>query len=191
MFIDTLVIVLGDQNAGKSNQIRTIFEEYELGSGLGGYPTSSNIKSRYLVGRDVELYVRLSSWHEKGQDYTRLKSDLTSHHRCAERRYKAIIPLQISATVPTDDGQKGLAGGEDLVIKILKDFDVRRSFVVWLNPDVSRRKPFEISPKMAKFMSKRPSLSVLAIDSLALRPSAAPTTNSINSRLLADLLFRA
>ena len=191
MNIDTLVVIFGDQNAGKSSQIRTIFEEFELHPFYGGYPTSSNIASRYLVGRDVELYVRLSSWHEKGEDYATLKSDLKSAQRCPDRRFKALIPLQVSPTHPNGEGAKGLASGEDVFIQILKDFDVRRSFGIWLNPDRNTRKPFTVGPKLATFMSKRPSISVLAIDSLALRPSVSPTMNSLNSRLLADLVFRS
>jgi len=33
MQIDTLVVVLADQNGGRSNQMRTIFEEHELFDG--------------------------------------------------------------------------------------------------------------------------------------------------------------
>lgn len=80
--------------------------------------------------------------------------------------------------------------GEELFIRLHADFNIRRAYAVWLSPDVQGRSPFQISPNLAAFLSKTPSASALSIDSRALHPSAAPATNSINARLLADLLFR-
>ena len=183
MNIDTLVMVIADQNGGKSNQMRTIFEEHELHHEYGGYPTSRSIRRRYLVAPDIELLVRLSSWHEKGKTYTQVKRDITNGHTSPARRYKVFIPAQVSPTPK-------LVGGEDMFMQLMADFDVRRAYAVWLSPDRSARKPFALSARFATFMSKRREVSALAIDSVALHPSAAPVTNSINARLLTDLLFR-
>lgn len=68
--IDTLVLVIADQGAGKSNQIRSLFEEAELHGVYGGYPTSDNIRRNYAVHPDIDLLVRLSSWHERKETYT-------------------------------------------------------------------------------------------------------------------------
>jgi hypothetical protein len=184
MQIDTLVVVLADQNGGKSNQMRTIFEEHELFDVYGGYPTQSNIARRYLVAPDVELLVRLSSWHERDETYTQVKTDISSGRLEPRRRYKVFVPAQVTAT-------RKLVAGEELFIKLMTDFEVRRGFAVWLNPDVSGRTPFSVSPTFASFMSTRREVSALALDSLALKPSAAPKTNSINARMFSDMLFRA
>ena len=181
--IDTLVVVIADQNGGKSNQIRSIFEEFELHHFYGGYPTSNMIARKYRVHPDIDLFLRLSSWHEKQESYTKVKNDIKNGCVDMARRYKVLVPVQVTAT------QK-LMGGEDLFIQLFSDFDIRRGFAVWLSPDRSTRQTFGISPKMAAFMSQRRHVSALSIDSLAAHPSAAPTTNSINARLIADLLFR-
>jgi len=181
--IDTLVMIIADQNGGKSNQMRAIFEEFELHHVYGGYPTSNNIARKYFVHPDMDLFLRLSSWHEKGETYTDVKNDIKNGYSEMRRRYKVFVPAQVTPT-------KSLIGGEDLFIQLFSDFDIRRGFAVWLNPDRSNRQPFAISAKMAAFMSPRRHVSALAIDSLAAHPSADPTKNSINARMLADLLFR-
>ena len=181
--IDTLVMIIADQNGGKSNQMRSIFEEFELHHFYGGYPTPNMIARKYYVHPDIDLFLRLSSWHEKNEGYVEVKSDIKNGYSDMRRRYKVLVPAQITPT-------HNLIGGEDLFIQLFSDFEIRRGFAVWLSPDQSGRQPFGLSPKMAAFMSTRRYVSALAIDSLAAHPSAAPTTNSINSRLLADLLFR-
>jgi len=181
--IDTLVMVIADQNGGKSNQMRSIFEEFELHNFYGGYPTSNNIARKYPVHPDIDLYLRLSSWHEKSENYATVKSDIKNGYSDLKRRYKVLVPAQVTPT-------NNLIGGEDLFIQLFSDFEIRRGFAVWLSPDRSQRQAFGISPKMAEFMSTRRFVSALSIDGLAAHPSAAPTTNSVNARLLSDLLFR-
>ena len=81
MQIDTLVMIIADQNGGKSNQMRTIFEEWDLSTRYGGYPTQNNIANNYDVGPDIDLYMRLTSWHEMGKDYNDAKNDILNHHK--------------------------------------------------------------------------------------------------------------
>lgn len=181
--IDTLVMVIADQNGGKSNQMRSIFEEFEFHHFYGGYPTSNHIARKYYVHPDMDLFLRLSSWHEKNESYTDVKNDIKNGYSEMRRRYKVLVPAQVTPT-------KNLVGGEDLFIQLFDDFEIRRGFAVWLSPDRSARQTFGISPTMAAFMSPRRHVSALAIDGLAAHPSAAPVANSINARLLADLLFR-
>jgi hypothetical protein len=141
------------------------------------------IARKYYVHPDIDLFLRLSSWHEKKEAYDDVKEDLSNGYSEMRRRDKVLVPAQVTPTAK-------LMGGEDMFIQLFSDSEIRRGFAVWLNPDVSARQPFQISPKMASFMSTRRHVSCLAIDSFAARPSAAPMTNSINSRLLADFLFR-
>lgn len=181
--IDTLVMVMADQNGGKSNQIRSIFEEFELHHFYGGYPAPNKIRQNYQVHPDMDLFLRLSSWHEKGQSYSDAKRDIKNGYLDIRRRYKVLVPAQVTAT-------NKLVGAEELFIRLFSDFDIRRGFAVWLSPDRSKRRSFVISKKFAAFLSTRRHVSALAIDSIAAHPSANPVKNSINSRLLSDLLFR-
>ena len=181
--IDTLVMVIADQNGGKSNQIRSLFEEPELHQFYGGYPTAPNIARKYHVHPDMDLFVRLSSWHERGETYTTVKTDIANGYLDPRRRYKVVVPAQVTKTAK-------LVSGEELFIRLHQDFDIRRAYAVWLDPDRSTRKPFQLSQTFANFLSGHRHASALAIDALALHPSAAPKTNTVNARLLADLLFR-
>lgn len=181
--IDTLVMVIADQNGGKSNQIRSLFEEPELYHHYVGYPTERNIARKYYVHPDMDLFLRLASWHERQEDYAVVKSDLENGYMDLRRRYKVIVPAQVTKTAK-------LMSGEDLFIRVLHDFQVRRAYAVWLNPDCSGGTPFALSPTFASFLSGCRHASALAIDSMALHPGAAPKTNTINARLMADLLFR-
>ena len=183
MFIDTLVMVIADQNGGKSNQIRSIFEEHELFEQYGGYPKQNKIARTYLVPPDSELFVQLASWHERGENYAKAKSDILHAQTDPRRRFKVLVPAQVTATA-------SLPAGDELFIKLMADFKVRRGYAVWLDPDRLSRRPFGLSTNFAAFLSKHREASALAIDGSALHPSAAPTTNSINARLLCDFLFR-
>jgi hypothetical protein len=182
--IDTLVMLIADQNGGKSNQMRSVFEEPELWPQYEGYPKARNIRQTYDVHPDMQLYVRLSSWHEKKESYLRVKRDIRSGHTDPRRSYRVFIAAQVTAT-------KKLIGGEELFMRLFDDFEIRRGFAIWVSPDRSDRSPFRLTPQFARFMSTRRYVSALSIDGLALHPSAAPASNSINARLLADFLFRA
>jgi len=183
MQIDTLVMIIADQNGGKSNQIRSIFQESELYNIYNGYPIQNNIARRFNIDPDIELLVRLSSWHERGEDYNTVKADLKNGFSDPRRRHKAIVAAQVTRT-------PNLVSGDDLLMQILADFDVRRAYAVWLSPDCSGRSPFKLSSAFASLLSTNRHVSALAIDAEALHPSAAPKANTINARLLADLLFR-
>ncbi|WP_104668769.1 hypothetical protein [Ensifer adhaerens] len=183
MNIDTLVLIIADQNGGKSNQMRSVFEEHELYHQYGGYPKRA-ISRHQLVAPDMELFIRLSSWHERKHNYQTVKNDITNGKRHPDRRYKVLVAAQVKPT------RQLPMTGEELFMKLFADFSIRRGYAVWLNPDRTGQKPFAISSKLAAFLSSNRRASTLAIDSLALHPSASPGTNSINARLLADLLFR-
>jgi hypothetical protein len=184
MLIDSLVAIVADQNGGKSNQIRTIFEEGELYGEYSGYPQTNNIKRHYIVGSDTQLFLRLASWHEKGENYEDAKADIESGFRYPERRYKVLVPLQITKTDALEDG-------ESVFRRLLTDFNCRRAFAIWLSPNREGTRVFQLTPTMARFLSKNRHASALAIDAAALHPSADPPANSINARLICDLLFRS
>ena len=160
------------QNCGIS--IRVILAKMEL-------------KRKYQLHPDIDLFVRLSSWHETtGASYQKAKKQITEGQpHNSRRRYKVIIAAQ-----ETKSDKSGLGAGGDFFIQLNKDFKIRRAFAVWLSPDAQGRTPFKVSPKLAKLMATRRHISALAIDSQAVDPSKLPVRNSINARMLCDLLFR-
>jgi hypothetical protein len=177
--IDTLVMIIADQNGGKSNQIRSIFEKFELRHFYRGYPKQNKIRRNYRIHPDMDLFLRLSSWHEKGEGYRDVKRDIKNGRLDIRRRYKVLAPAQVTATAK-------LVGGEDLFIQLFSDFEIRRGFAVWLDPDRSMRRPFGISNKLATFLSTRRHVSALAIDSIAAHPSANFTLPLPYRREIAD-----
>ena len=181
--IDTVVAIISDKNGGKSNQIRSVFEEQELYSYYNGYPRQKSIRKIYDILPDIRLYLRLSSPHEMNENYDKIKNDIYKNAPKNNHRYKVIIPMQVTAAPK-------IAAGEEVFRELFSDFDIRRGCAIWLNPDVSNRTPFTISRQMAEFMSTRRHVSVLAIDSYSVHPSVDPKKNSINSRIIADILFR-
>src|SRR5208282_6708031 len=103
--IDTLVLIIGDQNGGKSNQMRSIFEEFELYHYHNGYPQANMIARKYYVHPDMDLLLRLSSWHEKNKTYDDVKEDISNGYSDGRHRYKVLVPAQVTPTAK-------LVGGE-------------------------------------------------------------------------------
>jgi hypothetical protein len=61
--IERALFVVGDPNAGKSVQLRSMFCDWRLGT-KGIIPTTNNIPDRYVLSNERWLYLRLTSPHE-------------------------------------------------------------------------------------------------------------------------------
>lgn len=61
--IERALFVVGDPNAGKSVQLRSMFCDWRLGT-KGVVPTTNNIPDRYVLSNERWLYLRLTSPHE-------------------------------------------------------------------------------------------------------------------------------
>jgi hypothetical protein len=118
-----------------------------------------------------------------GENYATVKRDIRAGYIDNRHRYKVLVPAQVIS-------KSTLPHGEDLFMRLFSDFEIRRAFAIWISPDRSMRQNFGLSRKFTTFLSNRRHVSALAIDGIAAHPSANPAQNSINSRLLCDLLFR-
>jgi hypothetical protein len=60
------LFLVGEQNAGKSVQLRSMFRDFRLGR-EGIVPEKVNLSEMYRLSNERILYLRLSSPHEKGE----------------------------------------------------------------------------------------------------------------------------
>lgn len=61
--IERALFMIGDQNTGKSTQLRSMFLDWRLGN-QGNIPTARNVRNMYALSNERWLYLRLTSPHE-------------------------------------------------------------------------------------------------------------------------------
>ena len=65
LYLERTLFVVGDQNTGKSVQLRSMFLDQRFGA-EGVIPTASKIKEFVSLSHDRWLHIRLTSPHEYG-----------------------------------------------------------------------------------------------------------------------------
>ena len=102
--LERVLIVAGDQNAGKSTLLRRMFVDPRLGTG-GAIPTSPRIPL-VTLSRERCLLFRLSSPHEKGESLNLFLNKLDrSMHRAWQHFWRCNLAcaMQPNAVGPTPD----------------------------------------------------------------------------------------
>jgi hypothetical protein len=61
------LFVVGEQDSGKSNQLRSMFRDWRLGE-KGHIPANNNLTDIYRLSNERSLYLRLTSPHETDED---------------------------------------------------------------------------------------------------------------------------
>ncbi len=82
-YLERVLFIAGAQNSGKSIQLRSMFKDMRFGT-EGQIPDSRNIPETVVLSHDRNLYLRLTSPHERGQDiedFVRLTKVKTSAGR--------------------------------------------------------------------------------------------------------------
>lgn len=64
--VERVLFVIGDQNTGKSVQLRSMFLDWRLGR-KGEIPGSKNLPNAYPLSNERWLYLRLTSPHEANE----------------------------------------------------------------------------------------------------------------------------
>jgi hypothetical protein len=128
MYIERILIVLGEQNSGKSKQIRGMLDNQRFGYD-GDFPETGKTATSFALSSNRRLYVRLTSPHEWEESFDQMSSKIIEE---ASRfppntRWNAIIPMQISAS-------RKLPGGLSLIDNILVELNPERIRYVVLNP---------------------------------------------------------
>jgi hypothetical protein len=65
-YFERALFMVGEQNSGKSTQLRSMFRDVRLGT-EGRIPDSRNIPEMYRLSNERCLYIRLTSPHETGE----------------------------------------------------------------------------------------------------------------------------
>ena len=67
IYVERALFMIGDQNMGKSTQLRSMFLDWRLGN-QGNVPTARNVQNTYALSNERWLYLRLTSPHEAGEN---------------------------------------------------------------------------------------------------------------------------
>jgi len=65
-YFERALFVVGEQNSGKSTQLRSMFRDVRLGTN-GNIPAATNLQEMYRLSNERCLYIRLTSPHERGE----------------------------------------------------------------------------------------------------------------------------
>jgi hypothetical protein len=139
-YFERVLFVVGEQNSGKSTQLRSLFLDVRFGKG-GSIPQPGNLPEIYRLSNERSLYLRMTSPHETGEylvgppdgeegtnflDKTKSKiKGATPHYG---RRWNFACPLQ-------PDKSNNMPNVVNTVNGFIKCFCPERSRVLFLSPD--------------------------------------------------------
>lgn len=91
------LFVVGEQDSGKSKQLRSMFRDWRLGKS-GRIPTNNNLPDIYRLSNERSLYLRLTSPHEMNEDLREFLEGIwdkcTDNTPTNGRRWNAACALQ-------------------------------------------------------------------------------------------------
>ena len=120
---------MGDQNTGKSVQLRSMFLDWRLGND-GQIPETKKLKISYPLSNERRLYLRLTSPHEAGENIKQFLEKCDGQMQAGGtkwRRWNFAGALQISKTDVMPEGK-------DVVRDFVKCFAPERVRAVVLSP---------------------------------------------------------
>ena len=131
-YVERALFLVGDQNTGKSTQLRSMFLDWRLGK-RGEVPLASNVPNSYPLSNERCLYLRLSSPHEAGEAIEAFLDKCAREMQSGAggwRRWNFASAVQISAT-------PDLPEGNEIIRAFIKRFTPERVRAVLLTPDRS------------------------------------------------------
>ena len=127
LYIERALFVVGDQNTGKSTQIRSMFLDRRLGMN-GNIPDAKRIAETYVLSHERSLYVRITSPNEWGETLEQFLDKVAS--KTGSGRWCVVSPLQ---PLP----EKKMPGLVDTIKGFIDRFSPERIRVCFLSPDYS------------------------------------------------------
>src|SRR5271165_1254485 len=138
-YFERALFIVGEQNSGKSTQLRSMFRDVRLGTD-GNIPAAANLAEMYRLSNERCLYIRLTSPHERGEwierrpdeeadnflDKTEEKIVASTSH--VGRRWNFACPLQPHAANHMPDVV-------ETVRAFVGRFHPERTRVLFLSPD--------------------------------------------------------
>jgi len=125
--VERALFMIGDQDTGKSTQLRSLFLDHRLGN-RGQVPDARNLPNSFALSNERRLYLRLTSPHEVGESL----HDFFDKFDAAiaggpQRRWCYAGPLQ-----PT--GTEGLADAPSVIGAFVRRYSPERVRAVILSP---------------------------------------------------------
>ena len=123
--LERILFVVGEQNTGKSTQLRSLFVDPRLGTN-GRIPKGRKVPESYELGLDRSLYLRLTSPHERRETMRQFLSKI--ERRTSVGRWCAALPIQPSAAHRMPDAT-------DTVRAVVERFQPESIRLCVLSPD--------------------------------------------------------
>lgn len=162
VYVERALFLIGDQNTGKSTQLRSIFRDMRL-SKNGDVPKQSNLPNAYPISNERWLYLRLTSPHESnerlGEFLDKCANEMQPNKdRPSARRWNYAGPLQPNAT-------SNLGCAPSVIDEFVKRFKPERIRVAILAPDRDGNMPANIANIASKY-DGIPNIEVVFINAM-------------------------
>ena len=128
-YIERALFVIGDQNTGKSTQLRSMFLDWRLGT-KGEVPTANKVRETYALSNERWLYLRLTSPQEVGDTLDKFLDKCAGKMQATgptERRWNLAGALQ-------PNSPSRLPDGPDVIEGFIQRFTPERVRAVILSP---------------------------------------------------------
>ena len=126
LYIERALFVVGDQNTGKSVQLRSMFLDWRFGS-EGIIPISSKIKESICLSEHRSLHIRLTSPHEYGDTPKSFLDKIENKTNVGRWNFAGAFQPEASNKMPDVKVS---------VEKFVNRFDPERVRVCFLSPDL-------------------------------------------------------
>ena len=172
-YIERALFVIGDQNTGKSTQLRSMFLDWRLGT-QGEVPTANKVRETYALSNERWLYLRLTSPQEVGETLDEFLDKCAGKMQAAgptARRWNLAGALQ-------PDGTGRLPDGPDFIEGFIQRFTPERVRAVILSPGRSGDyMPVPAHQDLTGTLCALPGVEVMTTDA---------TTRTANGLMYAD-----
>jgi len=128
-YIERALFVVGNPNAGKSRQIRSMFRDIRLGT-KGKVPRGNKVKEIIRLSNNRQLYIRLTSPTEMDEDIEKFLKKIASKTKTG--RWCIVSALQLY------QGRKMKYDADGQIRHFVKMFSPERVRVCFLCPDHRR-----------------------------------------------------
>ena len=163
-YVERALFIIGDQNTGKSTQLRSMFRDWRFGKN-GEIPSDRNIPNTYPLSNERWLYLRLTSPHESNENLRefldKCDENMQSWNSYAHRwNFAGALQLQVSAS------NKMQEGPEKVIDAFINRFKPERVRVVILYPNMLGNKldPPQVIRSLTKELRDLPGCETMTVD---------------------------